>query len=125
MSLPAKILVQFLLNTILVLILASYMPQYLFMTGGLTGAMVVGILLTMLNAVVRPALALVTFPLELLTHAVAFIVANTLFLWFVDEVIIRIDPNIVTMQITGGITGWLAVGIALGIGNWVLKHVVK
>jgi putative membrane protein len=125
MSLPLRLLLRFAGNAALVWAMATYLDQYLFVTGGIGAYVIIGALLTLLNALVRPILSLITLPLRLLATLLAIILVNGVFLWITDYIVLLMDPNLVTMEILGGIGGWIVVSSALGIGNYLMKLALK
>ena len=124
LSLPLRLTLGAVLNSVLVGLLDSYLPQYFTLFGGVGAFIIVGSLLTLMNFLVRPILNLVTFPLHLLTSLIADLLVNTLFLWLIYQIALHMDPNIVALTLTGGISGWITVGSVLGIANWVMKRVL-
>lgn len=121
-SAPLRLTVKAVLNIGTVWGMHTYMPSTFTVFGGLPAYVIIGSLLTLLNLFLRPILSLLTFPLHLLFSLLTTIGVNAVFLAVVYLVVIRMDPNIVVMTITGGLTGWLLVSTVLGVVNWVLKH---
>jgi putative membrane protein len=64
---------------------ADYLLAGFTVSGGIKGYLVAGIVLGLLNALVRPVLRLVTLPLILLTLGLFTIVINMLLLWFAGD----------------------------------------
>ena len=98
---------------------------YFFLSGGLPAYVVVGALLTLMNVIVRPLLNLVTFPLKLLATILAIILVNGIFIWLTYQIVLLMDPNLVTLEIIGGLGGWIVVTLVIGIANWVMKFILK
>ena len=124
-SLVVPILIRIALNAIVAWALNIYAPDYFIYSGGIPGYILIGILLTIMNLIVRPILNVVIFPLRILAASVAIIEVNAFFVYLVVELIARMDPTLVALQIGGGITGWLIVSTALGLSNWVMRFIVK
>ena len=125
MSPPLRLLLRFAGNIALVWLLSTSFETYFFLTGGIGALVIVGALLMLLNILVRPVLALLTFPLKLLATILAIILVNGVFLWLTETIVDRMDPVYVTFDIHGGIGGWIVVAAVLGIGNWLMKHFLK
>ena len=121
LSLPLRLTLSVVLNSVLVGLFDSYLPQYVTIFGGVGAFIIIGCLLTLMNFLVRPILNLVTFPLHLITSLIADLLVNTIFLWLIYRIALQMDPNIVALTLTGGIAGWIVVGSVLGVGNWALK----
>ena len=125
MSLPIRILIRFIFNILLVWAMAMYLDDYFFLSGGLPAYVVVGALLTLMNVIVRPLLNLVTFPLKLLATILAIILVNGIFIWLTYQIVLLMDPNLVTLEIIGGLGGWLVVTLVFGITYSVFKFILK
>lgn len=122
---PAVIIMRFVLTMILVWWMSRSFSEYFVMTGELQAIVVIGALLTLMNMLVRPFLDLIAFPLKLFGLLLAVIVVNGLFLYLTTQITDNMDPTIVTLQITGGIWGWLVVSFIIGFGNWVTNKIAK
>lgn len=124
LSPSARIAIKAVINIVLVWALDTYLSRYFTVFGGIPAYVIIGSLLTLLNMFLRPFLAIVTFPLHLLFTLITTVLVNAFFLYVIYEIILRMDPNIVALAITGGFTGWLFVSLILGIANWVMKHIL-
>ncbi|HLD63574.1 MAG TPA: phage holin family protein [Candidatus Peribacteraceae bacterium] len=122
---PAVIIMRFVLTMILVWWMSRSFSEYFVITGELQAIVVIGALLTLMNMLVRPFLDLIAFPLKLFGLLLAVIVVNGLFLYLTTQITDNMDPTIVTLQITGGIWGWLVVSFIIGFGNWVTNKIAK
>lgn len=123
MSPALKLALKALANVLLIWGMQVYLPEYLTIFGGAAAYVVIGALLTLMNVSLRPILSVITFPFRLFFSLFTAVVVNAFFLFFVYEITLQMDPNIVVFTITGGITGWIVVSMVLGIGNWVMKYV--
>lgn len=124
-SLPLKITIKAILNVALVWVMATYLDQYFALTGGWRAIVIVGALLTLLNLLVRPILAILTMPLKLFATILAVIVVNGAFVWLVHLLVLKMDPAIVGLEIFGGVWGWIVVASAIGFANWVMKEIIR
>ncbi|MFH0851347.1 MAG: phage holin family protein [Candidatus Peregrinibacteria bacterium] len=124
-SLPLKITIKAILNIALVWVMATYLDQYFALTGGWRAIIIVGALLTLLNLLVRPILAVLTLPLRLFATILAVIVVNGVFVWLVHILVLRMDPAIVGLEIFGGVWGWIVVAAAIGFANWIMKEIIR
>jgi uncharacterized membrane protein YvlD (DUF360 family) len=122
LSPATKIAIKAVINIILVWLLHRFLIDYFFITGGIIGFIIIGSLLTLMNLFLRPILAIITLPFKLLFTLLTTIVVNAFFLWIIYEITLRMDPNVVTLTISGGITGWLVISLLLGAVNWAMKH---
>jgi len=122
---PLRIVAKFALNIGLVWVLATYLGDYFQMTGGLGAAVVTGSLLTLMNIIVRPILHILTLPFRLFATLIALIIVQAAFVQLTIMIAERMDPAVVTLTIGGGLFGWIVVAITLGVGNWLMKVVLK
>ena len=125
MSAPTRLLLRFAANVTFIWALATYRPEYLLLQGGIFAALAVGALLTLMNILIRPILAVLTFPLKLFGILLAYIALNAAFLWLLTQVTVRFDTQIALLEIRGGFIGWSIVAIAISLLNWFLKHLPK
>ncbi len=123
-GLPVRIFLSAILTILVVWLLATYLPQYFSLQGGLTAVVTVGSLLTLLNLLVRPLLNIITFPLRLFATLVAMILVNGGVLYLTVLITEKMQGSGIVLTIYG-ITGWLVVAVCLGFADWVLKHVLK
>ena len=124
-SAPLKILIRLLLTIALVWALNRWMPDYVFVEGGVAAYIIIGSLLTLMNMLVRPLLNMVLLPFKLFMSIITIIVANGLFLWLTEKIAQNLDPAIVVLDVTDTLLKWLLVAIILGLANWVMKMIIK
>ncbi|MDA1209290.1 MAG: phage holin family protein [bacterium] len=124
MSLPARVLLRALLNMSLVWLLVEKFAQYFSLTGGFAAIIIVGALLTLMNLFVRPLLNIITLPVKLFATLLAIIIVNGVFVQVTHLIIQNMQENLVTLEIHGGLWGWIVVACLLGFGNWVMKVVL-
>ena len=123
LSQPMKIVIKLVVNVLLVWSMYRFLPQYFAVHGGLPAYIIIGSLLTLMNMFLRPLLSIITFPLHLLFTLATTIAVNAFFLFVIYEISLKMDPNVVTLAIKGGLSGWLIVSLLFGVGNWFMKHV--
>ncbi len=124
-SLPVRILIKLALNVILVFVLANYLDNYFQMTGGIGAYVVIGSLLTLMNIIVRPILNILLLPLKLFATLLAIIIVHAVFVQLTVTIVHKMDPTIITLEIYGGLWGWIVVAVILGLGNWLMKVMLK
>ncbi len=125
MKVLLRILLRFLLSIALVWALATYLDAYFFVTGGWKAFVIIAALLTLMNLLVRPILDLIVAPLRLLANLLAMILVNGIFLWLIVWIVDQMNPALVTLDIQGGIGGWIVVMLALGVAKWVMKLLIR
>ena len=121
----SRILAKLILNTILVWVLAMEFPQYFTVTGGLTALLAIGGVLTLLNALLRPLLQILTLPLKLFATLLAIIVVNGVFVKILQEIIQTLNSPLVSFEIHGGFLGFIVVASAIGLSNWLFKVILR
>jgi len=86
-----KLILQILANALAIFLLAKYVPQIKF-TGDLLDYLLVGLILSLANLIVRPILRIISAPLIFITMGLFMIVINAIILfgvdWFVQELTI-------------------------------------
>ncbi|MBT3293586.1 phage holin family protein [Candidatus Peregrinibacteria bacterium] len=125
LSLPARLFIRAVLNIGLVWGMTTYMGQYFVLTGGIQAFIIVGALLTLMNIFVRPILAVLTLPLKLFATVLAIIIVNGVFVQLTHEIVQYMEEGLVTLEINGGLWGWILVAVILGLGNWIMKVLMK
>lgn len=124
MSLPIRLILQFALTVALLWLLARTVPQYLTIEGSWAALPTVAALVMLLNMFARPILKILTLPLKLFMTIAAIVIVNGVFLWILEKITANFDPQTATFAIEGGPGGWIVIALALGLGNWVLHHVI-
>lgn len=124
LSLPLRLTLSAVLNAVLAYCLDAYFPQYITIFGGLGAYVILGSLFTLMNFLLRPLLNIVTFPLHLLFTLFTTVGVNVFFLWIAYQIALKMDPNVIAVTITGGVSAWITLGITVGISNWMMKHVL-
>ena len=125
MPLYLRLLLRFLLTLILVWALATYVDQYFFVTGGWKAYVIIAALITLMNLVVTPLLNVIMLPLKLLATILTIVLVNGIFLWLTVWIVDHMDRSLVTLDILGGLGGWIIVIVTLGMAKWVMKMVLK
>lgn len=124
MSLPLRLVLNAVLNSVLAYTLDAWFPQYITIFGGVGAYVILGSLFTLMNFFLRPILNIVTFPLHLLFTLFTTIVVNVFFLFVAYQIALKMDPNVIAVTMTGGMSGWITIGLSIGIANWTMKHVL-
>lgn len=83
----------------------------------------VGLVFTLINALVRPIVFLVSVPLRWITMGGISLALNAGLLWLAEQVINTFQIASVTMDITGILT-YILIGLALSIVNSVLHWLI-
>ena len=124
-SYPMRLLLRVILTVALVWSLNVFLGDYIIVTGGIRGYIVVGALLTLLNIFIRPILNILSIPLKLFATLLGIVLCNGVFLLIVTIIADTFNPDIVTMKVQGGIGGWVVLAMVLGFANWVMKMVLR
>ena len=99
--------------------------QYFSLHGGIPSYIIIAALITLMNILFHPILRIVFAPFHFFFGFIATILMNAVFLWFIVNIAQQLDPNIVTFTIQGGIWNWFVASTVFGIGNWLVKFLVK
>lgn len=124
-SLPSRLIIRIALTATLLLALQTYLPQYLSISGGITGIAAVTALLTLLNLTIRPILSVLSIPVRLMATLLAVIVVNGVFLWLVMHFAGQFDPEIAGLTIHQGWIGYTVLATLFGTSNWLMKLVLR
>lgn len=108
-------LLRLLIHMVAILIIAYLLPNLIRVNGLLTG-LVAAFLLGIVNAVIRPILVILTFPLTLLTLGLFLLVINGLMLWLVAALVRGFYVK--------GFWGALFGSILISIVSWILSRVL-
>jgi uncharacterized membrane protein YvlD (DUF360 family) len=124
LALPIRLVLQYALTVLLLWVLARVLPQYLVIEGSWAALPTVAALVMLLNMFARPILKIVTLPLKLFMTIAAIVIVNAAFLWILTKIAENFDPQTAIFLVEGGLGGWIVIALALGLGNWVLHHVI-
>jgi len=112
---PMFFLFRLLIHMVAILIIAYLLPRVIRVDGFLA-ALVAAFLLGIVNAILRPILVILTFPLTLLTFGLFLLVINALMLWLVAALVRGFHVN--------GFWGALFGSILISIVSWILSRVL-
>lgn len=87
-------------------------------TGGISFFAIGGLVMGILNSIVKPVLKLLTLPLQIITLGLSLIVLNGIIFWIFDVVIDTIVIEGITLDVPTIKTYFLA-GFLFGLINWV------
>ena len=108
-------LLRLLIHMVAILIIAYLLPNVI-RVDGLLAALVAAFLLGIVNAIIRPILVILTFPLTLLTFGLFLLVINGLMLCLVAVLVRGFYVN--------GFWGALFGSILISIVSWILSRVL-
>ncbi|MEQ1849856.1 MAG: phage holin family protein [Candidatus Peribacteraceae bacterium] len=121
MSIPFLIVLKFLANSILMYALHTYMPTYVTIFGGMAAYVIIGALLTLMNLFVRPILKIATAPARFIFGLPFVVLLNAGFFWLTYQIVLRMDPTLVVLAVSGGWWEWVVVSVIVGLVNWGMK----
>ena len=102
-----------LIHVVAILIIAYLLPNVI-RVDSVMAALVAAFLLGIINAILRPILILLTFPLTLLTLGLFLLVINGLMLWLVAALVRGFHVN--------GFFGAVLGSILISIVSWILSR---
>jgi putative membrane protein len=105
-------LFRLLINMVAILIISYIFPR-LIKVDGFLAALVAAFLLGIVNAIIRPVLVFVTFPITLLTLGLFLLVINGLMLWLVSALVKGFQVN--------GFWGAVLGSILISLVGWILS----
>jgi putative membrane protein len=108
------LLIRILVNTLAIAITAYLVPGIT--VRSVTVALIAGLVLGIINAVVRPVLVVLTLPLTVVTLGLFLLVLNALCFWLAS----RLVPGFEVQSFAAAFLGALTVSVV----SWVLTRVV-
>lgn len=104
------------------LYLLIYLVPDIAYTGGIWFFVVGGVILGLINAIVRPVIKILSFPLVFLTGGIILIAINMLFLFLLSHGLEIVDFQNVSLTFPNFVT--YAIGsVVFGLINWALNLV--
>jgi uncharacterized membrane protein YvlD (DUF360 family) len=125
MSFPLRLLLRFLVTVTVVAALSTFLPQYVFVAGGVKAFFLIGAVLAVMNVLVRPLLHLIALPLKLFATILALVLVNGGFVWILVRVLDEVNPAVLRFEILGGWQGWAVVAFILGLTHWLMKELLR
>jgi putative membrane protein len=113
-----KIVLNFILNGGALYGVTYIFPVQIHYTGGFGFFALGGVVMGILNAVVKPVLKLLALPLQIVTLGLSLIILNGIIFWIFKIIIDIIAIGGITIQIDAIKTYFLA-GVVFGIINWL------
>lgn len=107
-----RALLQIVLNGIAVLIAAYLVPGITY-TGSLTYLLLVGLVIGLINLLVKPLVTLLSLPLIVVTLGLFYLVINGLMLWLAAAVLDGLDVQGCVPAILGG--------LVMALVNWLVR----
>ncbi len=108
-------LLRLIINMVAILIIAHLLPSLIRVEGWMA-ALAAAFLLGVVNALLRPLLILLTFPLTILTFGLFLLVINGIMLWLVAVLVPGFEVN--------GFFGALAGSLLISLVSWILSSII-
>lgn len=116
-----KIIIGIALNG-LALFFVTHLLESVTYKGGFWFFTIAGVIIGVLNTIVKPLIKLISLPLVFLTAGLFLFALNTIILWLTKEIIDIIHIRDVMFEISG-FTNYLIAGFLFGVINWV-EHLI-
>lgn len=123
MGLIKKVIVGIVLNG-LALYALTYVLEEVVYTGGIKFFIIGGLVVGILNLIVKPIFKIITFPLIFLTGGLFLIVINAVILAFLSYFLGVIEFRDVTLTFPN-IGSYVIGGLVFGVVNWVAHLIIK
>jgi putative membrane protein len=114
-------LVRLLITTLAVLLASVLLPPDLFHVGDIQAALLFAFVLGLLNAIVRPVLAVITLPLTILTVGLFLLVLNALMFWLASAIV----PGIQVGGLLGGFFGAFLASLIVTFVSAIASHFIQ
>ncbi len=116
-----RILLRIAFTCIAVWLMATYLPQYVEVGGGMRAIIAIGVILALVNATLRVIFDIVTFPLRFISTLLVHILVNAFLLWITEVAVTVLPPDVARFDVKGGWFGWVIVSIAFGVLSWFVR----
>lgn len=93
-------------------------------TGGFMFFLIGGVVIGVLNTLVKPFMELIAFPFIIFTAGLIIFIINAFILWFTKYFLDVIQFRDVAMEVSG-IGGYVTAAVLFGLINWGLHLVIK
>lgn len=117
-----KIIIGIILNAAALFGVTYFLTQIQY-AGGVTFFIIGGVVMGILNTIVKPVLKILTLPIHILTVGISLVLLNGVIFWIFDVVLDTIVVKGVTLTVPSIKTYFLA-GFLFGLINWVEHFLV-
>jgi len=93
-------------------------------TGGIPFLLIAGVVLGLLNMLVKPVIKLVSFPAIFISAGLFLVVINAAMLWVLNYSLDILDFTGIDLQVEGALT-YLWAAIIFGLVNWLEHWILK
>lgn len=112
------------LTNALALFIVSILLEGFSFEGGYVAPIVVALVLTVLNYIVKPILKFLSFPVVFLTGGLFLIIINAIILYLANYIVWVMDVEGVAMNVDNLLT-YLLAAIIFGLANWLIHWFLK
>ena len=116
-----KILIGIILNGAALYGVIYLLPEIQY-TGGIKFFVIGGLVMGILNSIVKPILKLLTLPIQIVTLGLSLIILNGIIFWIFKVIIDTIAVEGINVTIPG-LTTYIFAGALFGLINWV-EHLI-
>lgn len=116
-----KILIGIILNGAALYGVIYLLPEIQY-TGGIKFFVIGGLVMGILNSIVKPILKLLTLPIQIVTLGLSLIILNGIIFWIFKTTIDTIAIEGINMTVPGAIT-YIFAGALFGLINWI-EHLI-
>lgn len=121
-SVLKKIIIGVFLNAGALYGVTYVLPMHIQYAGGIAFFALGGLIMGILNSIIKPVLKLFTFPLQILTMGLSLILLNGIIFWIFKFVLDTLVIRGITLQVST-IKSYFLAGLVFGIINW-LEHII-
>lgn len=119
-----KLALYLLINGACVYAVVQFLANDVQASGGFKLYLVAAIIIGILNALIKPLIRILSFPLIFITGGLFLIVINAIILWFLHYALNILAFEGVAFEILG-LKGYLYAAIIFGLTNWFLQWIFK
>ncbi len=118
-----RMLATILANALALFLVSQVLDDFVF-TGGWVAPLIVALILSVLNLILKPILKLLSFPLVFLTGGLFLIILNAFILYLAQYLLTVMDIEGVALQVDGLLT-YLIAAVIFGVANWLIHWFLK
>lgn len=92
--------------------------------GGVVFFIIGGLVMGIVNSIIKPVLKLITFPLQIITMGLSLIILNGVIFWIFHQIIDTIAVQGVSLSVDS-LKTYVFAGLIFGLINWVEHLIIR
>jgi len=117
-----KLFVYLAANAVALYLISLLLAPNFIITGGIKGYLVAGVIIGLVNSIVKPILKILSFPLVLMTAGL-FIIALNVFILVIARYLLNVLAFEGTVMQIGNLPTYLYAAVLIGLGNYIIHKI--